>query len=375
MKKLIFTLPVFCSLFIFDGNAQFNHDNLKIKRTAEYAGNTESKPEQFDQSFVFKNLRLYPIVANATFIKANSDLGKFTLLKQAIEQNKIVITETGATNLANDQNNPPDNNQINQNNQLNQSQNNQSNQINQSLNINQQYGNGDVSGTVNTLFAKNVSTDTIFLMAGEVVKGGKQDRVIAQDLVLAPGEEVNLSAFCVEHNRWTTTDGNGGQFNGYFNVSSMDIRKIVTEDKDQSGVWNKVDEHTSKNGASSDTKTYTNLENSAEYQTQVNAYMEKFKTIFSGDSTVIGVIAVTGDQVIGLDMFATNQLFKDSYENMVYSYISYAITNGSEVKITNEQVYAYLDEILKSEEGQSEAVEKNGTMYEYNKKKIHMSKY
>lgn len=353
MKKSVYLLPIILCFLATTTKAQFNHDNLKIKSN-DSNESAASSPDQFDVTFWYKNLRLYPIQANAKFVDYNKDLGKFTLLKEAIEQNKIIIRETGATNLVGNQNQVINNNQNNQ----------QSN-----------YSGGDVGGTVNTLIAKNVSSDTIFIMAGEVVKGGKQDRVIGQDIVIAPGEEVNLSAFCVEHNRWTTTDGNQGQFNGYFNVSSMDIRKIVTEEKNQGEVWNKVDEHTGKNGASSETKTYTNLENSEEYQAQVNAYMEKFKSAFNGDSTIIGVIAVTGNQVIGCDLFATHQLFIDSYSNLIYSYIGYAITNGSEIKITNAEVYAYLDQILRSEEGQKEAVEENGTYYEYKKKKLHMTKY
>lgn len=347
MKNLTLSLSVFLVLYSFISNAQYNHENLKIKRDAAYSSSSDTTSAHFDNNYHLKNLKLFPIVANEKFVDYNKDLGKFTLLKEAIEQNKIVITETGATNLANEQTGRP---------------------INPSLNH-------DVSGTVNTLFAKNISSDTIFIMAGEVVKGGKQDRVIGQDVVIAPGQEVNLSAFCVEHNRWTTTEGNKGQFNGYFNVSSMDIRKIVTEDKNQQGVWNKVDEHTGKNGAGSDTKTYTNLANSEEYQKQVAAYLEKFKDAFKDDPNIIGVIAVTGNQVIGCDLFATNQLFIDSYSNLLYSYVGHAITNGSEVTISNDQVYSYLDQILKSEEGQKEAVEENGTIYEYKSKKLHMTKY
>lgn len=346
MKNLNVSIFLFLCLAAFESNAQYNHENLKIK-SDNASSVSDTTPEHFDNSYKYNNLKLFPIVANKTFTDYNKDLGKFTLLKEAIEKGKIVITETGATNLANEP---------------------QRQQINQSSNQN-------VSGTVNTLFAKNVSNDTIFIMAGEVVKGGKQDRVIGQDMVITPGQEINLSAFCVEHGRWETTNGNQGQFNGYFNVSSMDIRKMVTEEKNQQGVWNKVDEHTGKNGASSATQTYTNLANSAEYQAQVKAYMEKFEHSFQNDPNVIGVIAVTGNQVIGCDLFATHQLFIDSYSNLLYSYIGHAITNGSAVTITNQEVYSYLDQILKSEEGQKEAVEQNGTIYEYKSKKLHMTKY
>lgn len=353
MKRNFLLTTLVLSLASSITHAQYNHENLKIKS----ASNNESElnATNFDLSFKYKNLQLFPIIANETFVNSNRDLGKFTLLKEAIESNKILITETGAA--------------IQQNNELP----NQGNEINRHLQSNN--NGGDVSGTVNTLFAKNISTDTIFIMAGEVVKGGKQDRVIGQDLVLAPGQEVNLSAFCVEHNRWQTTGGNNGQFNGYFNVSSMDIRKIVTEEKNQSEVWNKVDEHTSKNEAGSETKTYTNLANSEEYQKEQAAYLEKFKTAFLSDGSVIGVIAVSGNEVIGCDMFATHQLFSEAYATLLYSYIGHAITNGSEVAITNEKVYSYLDEILRSEENQKENVEQNGTVYEYRNKKLHMTKY
>lgn len=342
MKTRILSLVVFSMVFAFGVHAQFNHENLKIKASAD--SDPTNGPAAYDNSFRHNNLKLYPIIANATFVHENRDLGQFTLLKEAIEQQKIVVSETGANQELNN-------------------------------NVNQSNNRGDVSGTVNTLVAKNVSTDTIFIMAGDVVKGGKQDRVIGQDIVILPGQQINLNAFCVEHNRWTTTDGNGGQFNGYFSMSSMDIRKIVTEEKNQQNVWNKVDEHTSKNNAESTTHTYTNLTSSEEYQTQLKGYLDKLGKAFQNDSSVIGVIAVTGDKVIGCDLFATHQLFDNAYENLIHSYIGYAITNGSEVTITDQQVFAYLDQILKSEEGQKEAVEQDGTVYEYRKKKLHMTKY
>lgn len=346
MKTQSLLLFVFTAIACFQLSAQYDHQNLKIKSIVTDQSNpvdpVGSSPAQFDLSYTYENLRLFPIVANDAFVDYHKDLGQFTLLKSAIEENKIIISETGTRGI--DQN---------------------------ASNV----GNVDVSGTVNTLLAKNVSTDTIFIMAGEVVKGGKQDRVIGQDLVLAPGQEMDISAFCVEHNRWTTKEGNGGKFNNYFSVSSMDIRKIVTEEKDQSGVWNKVDEHTTANGASSTTKTYTNLANSAEYKEKTDRYLEKLKDVFKDDKHIIGFIAVTGDQVIGCDLFATNQLFSESYESLLYSYMGYAITNGAPVTISNEQVYAYLDEILKVQENQDAEIEKNGTVYEYNKKKLHLTKY
>jgi ARG and Rhodanese-Phosphatase-superfamily-associated Protein domain len=372
MKKSILSTAVMLLLVGLYSSAQYGHENLKIKRSAEFSDAANPTPAQFDLSYSFENLRLYPIIANDAFREEHKDLGKFTLLKDAIEHDKIIITETGARHLANSDGTNQSNRDTTQ---AQEPINNLNNiQIQQVYSDGMSSGSG-VSGTVNTLFAQNKSNDTIFIMAGEVVKGGKQDRVIGQDVVLAPGEKIDLSAFCVEKSRWTTKDNNGGEFTGYYNVSSMDIRKAVTEDQNQSKVWSTVDVHTQKNGADSDTKTYTNLENSEQYRTAVSNYMEKFKSAFGNDGRVIGVIAVTGDKVIGCDMFATHDLFIDSYVNLIHSYVGHAITKGSPVTIGNDTVFAYLDNILKNEGQQKEEIEKNGTVYEYKNKKLHITTY
>lgn len=351
-KPTAFIVLLFISFFC---NAQYNSANLKIISTGG-----EDDPANFNLSFSYGNLRLYPIIANDTFLAEHNNIGDFTLLKDAIEKDKILITETGARlqperefNNQSEQGSPQ-NNQIIQNNSI---------------------SGGNVSGSVNTLIAKNISTDTIFIMAGEVVKGGKQDRVIGKDVVIPPGKEINLSAFCVEKNRWVTKNENKGAFTGYYNVTSMDIRKSVTEEKNQSEVWKKVDLHTSKNKATSSTSTYTNLENAVDYQKDVEKYIEQFGSSFKNNNRIIGFIAVTGNEVIGCDMFATHKLFINSYGNLIHSYIGHAITNGSAITISNEKVFSYLNNILKDENKQDETIEENGTLYKWENKKLHITTY
>ncbi len=197
--------------------AQYNLENLKIKRSVAFSDQSVEGQDQFDQydmSYEFGNLRLYPIVANRTFKEEHKAIGNFTLLKDAIAQNKIVITETGASHLANNPNADDisfaadfvgiDTVVVRQESNIPRQEYLNNRNLSNADGI--QSGGGDVNGSVNTLFAKNNSQDTIFIMAGEVVKGGKQDRVIAQDVVIAPGESLNLSAFCVEQNRWTTKE-------------------------------------------------------------------------------------------------------------------------------------------------------------------------
>ena len=57
---------------------------------------------------------------------------------------------------------------------------------------------------MNTLVLVNNSKRPLLLLAGEIVTGGKQDRVIAKDrIVPAGGDPIDLSVFCIEHGRWT----------------------------------------------------------------------------------------------------------------------------------------------------------------------------
>src|SRR5438128_5543491 len=60
------------------------------------------------------------------------------------------------------------------------------------------------TSNVNQLTVENLSpNEEIFIQAGEIVKGGKQDRLLSIDLIVsAHSGQVPIAAFCVEHGRW-----------------------------------------------------------------------------------------------------------------------------------------------------------------------------
>jgi hypothetical protein len=60
------------------------------------------------------------------------------------------------------------------------------------------------TGQVNELRIENTGSEDIFIQSGDIVKGGKQDRVLRMSFVLPPDSgEVALAAFCVEAGRWS----------------------------------------------------------------------------------------------------------------------------------------------------------------------------
>jgi hypothetical protein len=68
------------------------------------------------------------------------------------------------------------------------------------------------TGSVNELTMENVGEDVIFVQAGDIVKGGRQDRVLSVDLLLPPHSGiVPIAAFCVESGRWSARGQEDGR--------------------------------------------------------------------------------------------------------------------------------------------------------------------
>ena len=97
---------------------------------------------------------------------------------------------------------------------------------------------------VNTLVLVNHSKQPLLLLAGEVVTGGKQDRIVAKDrIVPADGDPIDLSVFCIEPGRWTENSPVFGASDKSAARSFMvqpEVRERAMVDQDQQQVWDSV---------------------------------------------------------------------------------------------------------------------------------------
>jgi len=83
----------------------------------------------------------------------------------------------------------------------------------------------DETGSVNQLSIENLGTEEVFVQAGDIVKGGKQDRVLSVSFVLPPKSgKMPIAAFCVESGRWSKR---GNEENASFSSSD---NMIATKD-------------------------------------------------------------------------------------------------------------------------------------------------
>jgi len=95
------------------------------------------------------------------------------------------------------------------------------------------------SAQVNRLVLVNNSKHPLLLLAGEVVTGGKQDRVVAKDRIVPPeSDPVDLGVFCVEPGRWIETST---KFDTHASVMVQpSVRKKAMAEADQQKVWDSV---------------------------------------------------------------------------------------------------------------------------------------
>ena len=97
---------------------------------------------------------------------------------------------------------------------------------------------------VNTLVLVNNSKRPLLLLAGEIVTGGKQDRVIAKDRIVPVGADpIDLSVFCIEPGRWTEsspTFGAAAKAPAHGFMVQPTVRERAMVEKDQQQVWDSV---------------------------------------------------------------------------------------------------------------------------------------
>jgi hypothetical protein len=173
---------------------------------------------------------------------------------------------------------------------------------------------------VNQLAVENVSDDEVFIHAGDIVKGGQQDRVLGCDLIVsAKSGRVPLPSFCVERGRWQKRGNEDvSKFEKCDNLAySNALRLAVLQARDQQEVWAKVREDQKKLGekagisvqsAESPTSLQLTLENKRVQET-VDKYSAELGKAIASEKDAIGCVVVINGRIENADVYASPGLF------------------------------------------------------------------
>lgn len=226
---------------------------------------------------------------------------------------------------------------------------------------------------VHWLRINNNSNKAVFVGSGEVILGGRQDRMVTKDTVLMPSRsDQYISVMCVEEGRWSDKEKKFA----YFNYATPQLRKVLDQSNNQVTVWREILNHLDFNGVNSPTLAYASRRADKKFAPLVQEYYNYFIDQFRrSDSTITGFVCMSGDKVIGCDIYAGTNLFYGQLEALLPGYIEEAISYGKTVTIKDEKVKEYLDKILTDEESQKAYLKKNGKIYRYKEKVIHITGY
>ena len=196
---------------------------------------------------------------------------------------------------------------------------------------------------VNRLVLLNNSSHPLLLLAGEIVTGGKQDRVVGKDRIVLPhSDPLDLSVFCVEPGRWTETKA---AFGGYSaQMAQPSVRKRAMADKDQQKVWAEVGRargemagamaSPSARNEVSETSSYAKAMQTAEVAESVDRVAQPMITSYGGvihqlrQQNAVGVVVAVRGEIIWADIFASTSLLEKYWPKLARSYAAESITNS-----------------------------------------------
>lgn len=224
---------------------------------------------------------------------------------------------------------------------------------------------------VHWLRINNNSGVPVYIGSGEVIMGGRQDRMITKDTVLLPAEKDQyVPVMCVEEGRWSDKQKKF-VYNNYANAK---LRKVLGTTSNQVLVWKEIDRQLNDNGFHSASLAYLAQRHDKKMVIPQNEYHQFFHNKFmKEDTSVVGMICISGDRIIGCDIYAGKGLFDASLDALLYGYIEEALLHGQPPVVTDEKVVAYLAPKLTSEEEQKEHLKKNGKIYTHEKRVIHIT--
>jgi hypothetical protein len=222
--------------------------------------------------------------------------------------------------------------------------------------------NGYRGDEVNTLVLVNHSKRPLLLLAGEVVTGGKQDRIVAKDrIVPADADPIDLSVFCIEPGRWTESSATFGASDksqaGSFMVQP-EVRERAMVDQDQQQVWDSVHGAMSQMEVAAAAPASASTGSSSEATAVATPPIELGTTSYAKmmqnpaisrkvdeaaapvikareqvlaklrDEHAVGVVVAVRGEIVWADLFASTDLLARYWTKLVRSYAAESLTEG-----------------------------------------------
>lgn len=206
-------------------------------------------------------------------------------------------------------------------------------------------------GQVNELTIENKGNEEVFIQAGDIVKGGQQDRVLSMSLLLKPHSgALSIASFCVEQGRWSAR---GNEDVGKFSsadaslpsrTAKLDLAGVsatpsprqapASVGSRQQEIWKSVREIQNKlennlgapvAAARSQTSLQLALENGGLERAQTD-YVKALQPIGEKDDDIVGYVFAVNGKINSADIYPSNGLFRKMWPKLLRASATEALT-------------------------------------------------
>lgn len=192
------------------------------------------------------------------------------------------------------------------------------------------------------LSVENLGKAHVLLLAGEILVGGKQNRVLREDILLPPlSGPRSLGVYCVEQGRW-----NEGRrdFESKASFAHPGLRREVYDKADQARVWSEVARSTRAAAAPSPTASYQQVYEQPAVRQHLDAAERELDARV--DAGALGAGVFVGASLGGVDVFRDPSLFGREWRKLLRAYAVEAYARPSAAPAPEGKQRAELHRVL-----------------------------
>jgi hypothetical protein len=217
---------------------------------------------------------------------------------------------------------------------------------------------------VPAVVADNRARRPVLLLAGEIVLGGKQNRVVAEDVLLPPASGPRqIAVYCVEQGRWA---GTTKDFSSQGALAASRLRSEIMARAPQAQVWSEVSRSASRLAAASPTGSYQAVLDKPEVQ----AYQQDAERALdrTAPAATSGAAVFTGERLLGVDLFHDPALFAREWPKLLRAHALETYGSVAPAKGDEPRLRARLAELVRlaaRAEGTRRPTPGSGALYEF----------
>lgn len=170
--------------------------------------------------------------------------------------------------------------------------------------------------TVGELSVINNGPHYVLMLSGAIVVGGKQNRMVRQDILLPPhNRPIPLHVYCVEQERW---HGNDTALAPAGTLAHPQLRQASAERSSQDAIWREVSQQHARAGVSSKSGDYQTLYEDRTVRNKLTQVVTEFRK--RRPARTVGMAVAFEGRIIAVDLFSDPNLFEDECDALLQGY-------------------------------------------------------